>query len=163
MQIFFFPEWLTIILFFVLWFCFQLGAGWFCFHKSDDFFMKDSFLYKIRKWERDGLFYEQWFRIKKWKKYLPDGGGFFNGGYTKRHIVDFSVENLEQYLVESRRAELTHWLGIFPFWIFGLFAPFHVVWIMLVYALVVNVPCIIAQRYNRPRIMKLLTKKKIRL
>jgi hypothetical protein len=162
MQIFFFPEWLTIVLFFVLWFCFQLGAGWLCFRKPDDFFNKDTFLYRTRKWERDGLFYEQWFRIKKWKKYLPDGGGFFNGGYTKRHIVDFSVENLQQYLIESRRAELTHWLGIFPFWIFGLFAPFHVIWIMLVYALVVNVPCIIAQRYNRPRIMKLLTKKKIR-
>ncbi len=64
------------------------------------------------------------------------------------------------FLKESCRAEFSHIIAIFPFWIFGLFAPFTVVPIMLVYALLVNVPCIIAQRYNRPRILKILELKK---
>lgn len=51
-----------------------------------------------------------------------------------------------------------HWLGILPFWVFGLFAPPGVIWIMLAYALIVNLPCIIAQRYNRPRVYALLKK-----
>lgn len=159
MQIFFLSDWVMLILFIVLWFCFQAGPAWFCFHKSDDYFRNDSFLYRTRSWEKNGSFYEKWFMIKRWKKYLPDGGGLFKNGYAKRQIADFSIENLERYLLESRRAELTHWLAIFPFWVFGLFAPPSVIWIMLVYALLVNLPCIIAQRYNRPRIMKLLKKK----
>lgn len=163
MQIFFLSDWVLLILFIVLWFCFQAGPAWLCFHKSDDYFKKDSFLYRTRSWEKNGTFYEKWFMIKRWKKYLPDGGGVFKNGYAKRQIVDFSIENLERYLLESRRAELTHWLAIFPFWVFGLFAPPRVIWIMLVYALLVNLPCIITQRYNRPRIMKLLKKKQKQL
>jgi len=158
MQLFFLPEWQMILLFFVLWFCFQFGAAWFCFCMSDSYFLKDSFLYQTRSWEKKSNIYKK-LKVKRWKKYLPDGGGLFKGGYAKRQLKDFSTENLNKFLIESRRAELTHWLAICPFWVFGFFAPLHVVWIMLVYALVVNMPCIIAQRYNRPRIMELLSKK----
>lgn len=31
---------------------------------------------------------------------------------------------------------------------------------MLIYALLVNLPCIIAQRYNRPRVQRLLNRMK---
>jgi glycosyl-4,4'-diaponeurosporenoate acyltransferase len=33
---------------------------------------------------------------------------------------------------------------------------------MLIYALLINLPCIIAQRYNRPRVAKVLAKIKER-
>jgi len=31
-----------------------------------------------------------------------------------------------------------------------------VIWIMLAYAIAANLPCILAQRYNRPRVYELL-------
>jgi len=77
-------------------------------------------------------------------------------GFKKRSLENFSKENLNRFLIESSRGEMTHWLAIFPFWLFGFFTPPHAVWIMLAYALAVNMPCIIAQRYNRPRVKRLL-------
>jgi glycosyl-4,4'-diaponeurosporenoate acyltransferase len=71
---------------------------------------------------------------------------------------DFSELNLLKFLHESCRAELTHWLAIPPFIVFGLFTPPAALPIMFVYALAVNMPCILAQRYNRPRIQKHLIK-----
>ena len=77
-------------------------------------------------------------------------------GYKKKHLENATKENLEKYVIESCRAELVHVLSIFPFWIFGLFAPARVIIYMLIYAIVVNLPCIIAQRYNRPRFVRLI-------
>ena len=80
---------------------------------------------------------------------------FKKRSYKKRNLTDYSEENLKRFLIETSRGELTHWLGILPFLVFGLFAPPFVIWIMLLYALIVNLPCIIAQRYNRPRVYAL--------
>lgn len=149
-------------LFCVLWFFFQAGAALLCFKLPNRFFEKDNGLYRIRRWERQGEIYDFIFKVKKWKKWLPDGGAIF-GGYAKKRLRDNSTQNLEIFLLESRRAELTHWLAIAPFWVFGFFAPIRVIPIMLVYALVINVPCIIAQRYNRPRIEAILKKRSVRM
>ncbi len=158
MQLFYFPTWLMILLFFILWGLFQTGAASLCRHLPDRYFAKDNFLYRERKFEKSGLFYQKFFRIRRWKHFLPDGAAAV-GGYKKRHLTDFSEENLQKFLLESRRAELTHWLAIPCFWIFGLFSPFVVVPLMFFYALAINLPCIVAQRYNRPRVMGLLQRK----
>ncbi len=159
MQILFLPQWLMITLFFVLWFLFQVGAAALCFYMPPGFFEQDGWLFKTRRWERDGGWYQTVFKVRAWKKYLPDGGAWFRGGYAKKHLLSFTGQNLRQFLAESRRAELTHWLAIFPFWVFGLFSPGYVVPLMLVYALALNLPCIVTQRYNRPRISALLQKR----
>ncbi len=161
MQVFYPPAWVMLILFFVFWFLFQAGSAFLCFQLPNDFFSKDNALFRQKKWEKDGKIYQKIFRIRSWKGLLPDGGAMLKGGYAKKHLTDTSKENMELFLIESRRAELTHWLGILPFWFFGLFSPQGFIWIMLGYALVVNLPCILAQRYNRPRIQKLLNKQKV--
>lgn len=79
-------------------------------------------------------------------------------GYKKRELDNFSEENLVRFLRESCRAELTHWLVILPFWVFGFFLTATETWVMLLYGLLANLPCIIVQRYNRPRFLKLLEK-----
>ena len=101
--------------------------------------------------------YEDIFKVKSWKQLLPDGGGLWKKrGYKKRHLEDLSEENLERFLLESCRAELTHWLVISLFWVFGFFLPASATGLMLIIALLGNLPCIIPQRYNRPRVLKLL-------
>jgi glycosyl-4,4'-diaponeurosporenoate acyltransferase len=59
-------------------------------------------------------------------------------------------------LRETCRAELTHWLTL-------LFAPFFFFWnplwvgfFMIFYALAENLPLIMAQRYNRARLRRII-------
>ena len=85
--------------------------------------------------------------------------GLEKAGFQKKRLDNFSEENLNRFLIESARGELTHRLAIFSFLVFWFFTPPIVPWIMLTYALLVNMPCIIAQRYNRPRVQRLLKRK----
>jgi glycosyl-4,4'-diaponeurosporenoate acyltransferase len=93
--------------------------------------------------------------VHKWKRFLPDGGAFVKGGFRKK-TVRVDPDGLSRYLTESCRGELTHWLAILPFWIFGFFLPGKLIWLMLSYAIVVNIPCIVVLRYNRPRVSGIL-------
>jgi len=117
----------------------------------------DSFLFKTRRFEKEGRIYYRVFKVNRWKHLLPDGGAILKKrGFKKKKIENFSKAYLTRFANESARGELTHWLAIPPFVIFGFFTPPYVIWCMLVYALLINTPCIIVQRYNRPRVLKLI-------
>jgi len=156
MQLFFFSTPVTIFLFFAVWAVVPLLLAYLCLLVPDRYFEPTRFLWRTHGFEQDGRIYERVFHIRSWKHLLPDGGGTFKKRrYKKKNLTDYSAENLHRFLIETSRGELIHWLGILPFWVFGLFAPPFVIWIMLLYALIVNLPCIIAQRYNRPRVYAL--------
>jgi glycosyl-4,4'-diaponeurosporenoate acyltransferase len=125
-----------------------------CNSLGDKWFKESSFILKTRKWENDGKFYKTVFKINKWKPLLPDGAKLYKNGFQKRNVKNFEPEYFSQFIAETGRAEITHWLQIIPFWVFGLWSPSFVILPMLFYALLVNLPCIIAQRYNRPRLIK---------
>lgn len=151
------PEGWTILLCFVAWPVLQVAAALICLNIPDRFFSPAGFFFRSYRFERNGRIYDSIFRVSRWKHLLPDGGAVLKKrGFQKKRLMDFSVENLNRFLVESARGEMTHWLAIFLFWVFWFFTPPIVPWIMLAYALAVNIPCIVAQRYNRPRILKLL-------
>lgn len=157
MQIIALPDHLTILLCFVLWFLIQYAAALYCLRLADDKLSATSGILHTYKFEQGGQLYDKIFRISRWKHLLPDGNiRSKKEKFRKKHLVDFSQETLARFLIESARAELTHWLAIPPFLLFGLFVPPRVLWYMLIYALLVNLPCIIAQRYNRPRVQRLL-------
>lgn len=158
MQIFFPSNELMIALCLILWPVFQLSAVWICLKMPDRYFSPDHFLYREHKWEANGTFYEKVLKIRKWKHLLPDGGAVIKGGFSKKHLNDHSQENLERFLMETCRAELQHFLAILPFWVFGLFTSPIVIPLMLIYAVAVNVPCIVTQRYNRIRLARVLKK-----
>lgn len=155
MQIFFLPDWLMLILYIVLWPLMQVTISMIGNKADDSKFDPEGFWLKTRKWEKDGAFYRKVLKIDKWKHLLPDGAKTHKQGFRKKHLASYEPEYLKAFIAETGRAEIFHWLQILPFWIFGLFGPFFVVWIMLGYALLVNMPCIIAQRYNRPRLIRL--------
>jgi glycosyl-4,4'-diaponeurosporenoate acyltransferase len=163
MPVFFLPDLLTVLLCFIVWPLLQVSAALLCLKLPDRFFSPDAFLYKVRRFEQGGRLYDKVFRVSRWKHLLPDGGRVWNKrGFKKKNLESFSKENLERFQIESARGELTHWLAIVPFWVFWFFTPPVVPWIMLAYALAVNAPCIIAQRYNRPRIGRLQSKRNSR-
>lgn len=156
MQIFELSSGWMFAVFFTLWPIFQISAALICSKIPERYFSPEGFLFRERKWEKGGAIYETLFKVRKWKRFLPDGGAVTKSGYRKKHLTDYSEENFERFVLESCRAELMHLISILPFWIFGLFAPPIFILYMLIYALIVNLPCIIAQRYNRPRFLKVL-------
>lgn len=130
---------------------FQLSGALIALAVPDAWYQKKHRLFRLRRFEKEGVFYERVFHISRWKPYLPDGGT-----YKKKHLKDLSPKGLEKFIIESKRAELSHVLGLYPFVFFVLFTPWYVWPILLVYALLVNLPCWMAQRYNRPRAERLL-------
>jgi glycosyl-4,4'-diaponeurosporenoate acyltransferase len=157
MQVIFWPDIWTVLLIVVLWPAFQMGAAEASRRLPDRFFDYSRGIYHNRPWEKNGAVYDSWFKIRRWKHLLPDGGAIVPGGYAKKHLTDYSPDNLVKFLNESCRAELSHWLAILPFWLFGLIGPPSIILFMFLYALLINGPCILAQRFNRPRIARVLS------
>ena len=156
MQIIFLPEWLMIASFFIVWPIFQAGFSLLANKIPDSRFNEESWFFGLHKWEQNGSIYEKVFKIRFWKRHLPDGAAVFDKGFKKKKLITLDRKYLKAFIKETCRAEWAHWMQITPFWLFGLWAPPPVIWFMLVYALLLNIPCIIAQRYNRPRLKKLL-------
>jgi len=103
-------------------------------------------------WERGGKTYRSALRIKKWKRLLPDGIGVFKGGFKKKHLENAGAAYLERCILETCRAEFTHWVILVLAPIFFVWNEWWIGLIMVAYGLATNVPCIIAQRYNRMRL-----------
>lgn len=160
MQIFFLKPHIMILLFFILWPLMQVTAALLCRRIPISKLNYNSFIFKSKKWEKEGRIYKKLFNVHKWKKFLPDGDSIVKGGFPKKSLKSADAEYIGNFIAESARAELSHIIAIFPFWVFGFFAPPIVIPLMLIYALLVNMPCIIAQRYNRPRLIKLYLKLK---
>jgi len=66
---------------------------------------------------------------------------------------------LETLSLKQKRVEPTQWLSILPSFLFFLWNPVWAGWIMVIYALLFNVPIILVQRYNRPRLERVLNRK----
>lgn len=115
-------------------------------------------LYRERKWEHGGRLYDHLFAVRKWKSCLPEVSDFIKAIFPKKHLAKSDFDYLNAFLLETCKAELTHWLIIgssflFVFWS-GIFTSLKV----FLFASVLNLPYIIIQRYNRPRIIRLLKK-----
>ena len=156
MRILFLSEIPSILLCIALWFVIQAGGAALCSMLPARIFHPQACPFRPFAFEDGGRIYDRLFKVKRWKHLLPDGGAMTKNGYAKRRLSDRSMTNLERFLIESCRGELTHWIPIFFFWVFGFFVPPFALWIMLIYALAANLPCILVQRYNRPRIMRVL-------
>ena len=148
------PLWLAVAADAAAWACVQVGTGYLAHRIPDRFLDRDGWLLRERAWEREGRFYVEVARIRRWKNLLPEAGAVFAGGVSKRSLGGRSAGDLDRLARETRRAELVHWLIMVPTPVFVacnrlLLAPF-----MPVYALAVNLPCIAAQRYNRIRLLR---------
>lgn len=113
-----------------------------------DLFANDSWITVPRRWEREGSLYRDWLRIRRWKSLLPDGSSWL-GGFPKKRINSRDATYLGQFLLETRRAELAHWCMLLCLPLFFIGNPLWARLVMTGYALSANLPCILAQRYNR--------------
>lgn len=119
-------------------------------------FHTGAFIYKERRWERQGRFYEEDLMVRKWKDLLPDWGGIFRGGFSKGALRSSSGDYLKRFAEETCRGEIVHWAAMLTGPVTLLWNPLWGAAVMTAYGVLANLPCIIVQRYNRIRILKLL-------
>lgn len=108
-----------------------------------------------RKWEKNGEIYQKLFRIRSWKEYIPVAGPF-----DKRSIRSDEVSYISIFILETVRAELAHWLCLVAtvYALISFNEQFYSS--ILFFFLAINLPCIMIQRYNRPRLERVLRMKK---
>lgn len=110
----------------------------------------------LRRFERGGGWYQHRLRIKRWKDRLPEAGGLFRGGVSKRSLLTPDRDGLEAFAMATRRAEIVHWALIAVAPLFVLWNPWWLAGVMVLYALGANGPCLLVQRYNRARVQTAL-------
>jgi glycosyl-4,4'-diaponeurosporenoate acyltransferase len=136
------------------WLVIQLGLAWVFTHMPEAWF--------DRAWRRHGrrraAFYERAFHIKQWKSLLPDGGLWVGGRFTKHTLARKDSSYLRSFIAETWRGELCHWLAMACVPVFFLWNPWWGDVIIIAYAVLANLPCILVQRYNRLRLVQLRAK-----
>ena len=125
-------------------------------------FSAESFPYRTADWENGGKVYEK-LGIKHWKDALPDMSRIMPDMVKKKLTGQNREQGMDVLIAETCVAECVHYwlivlsLGIFLFWRGGWAVVF---W--LVYNILGNVPFILIQRYNRPRLVLLEQRRKRR-
>ena len=137
----------------------QVGAGYVAHRLPPAFLDRDGWLFRERRFERAGRLYVDAFRIRRWKRWLPEAGDVFPGGFDKARLLRADDDHLRRHVRETRRAETTHWLGLAVAPAFLLWNPWYAGVVVQVYALAANAPCILAQRYNRIRLERVLRRR----
>jgi glycosyl-4,4'-diaponeurosporenoate acyltransferase len=158
MQIVFLEPLETIILDVLAWLVFHLGIGYGSSRIPLEWLNPDHRLFQPFTWEKGGGIYQQRFRVRSWKHFIPNGSALYPGTFSIRNLPTDDPAYLERWLKESVRAEVCHWVMIIPGFFFFLWNDVAVGLGMVAYAFLNNLVPIIIQRYNRPRARKLLDK-----
>ena len=140
----------------IAWVAIHLGIAYLCCRIPTQRLDHRRWLFRTRSWERGGALYQAILRIRKWKSLLPSGGPALGAGFSLARVESRDRSYLQRWVLESCRAEITHWLAMASVALFLLWNPPVGVAANVVYAIAANVPCIVVQRYNRPRVLAIL-------
>lgn len=121
-------------------------------------FKYEKFPYASFKWENNGRIYEK-LAIRKWKDKVPDMSKISKRMVKKKFDISSTSDSLLSLLYETCVAEFVHAVLI----ILGLVCAD--IWqgvggkiIVIIWIVLGNLPYIIIQRYNRPKILKVYKK-----
>ena len=122
-------------------------------------FDPQSFPYHPFGWEKGGKVYLK-LRIQFWKDKMPDMSRYISTMFRKKINVMRSPEYMKTLIAETCVAEIVHWGLIFVSPIFMVLMDGSLgVFAFLAFALG-NLPFVLIQRYNRPRLMVLLERQR---
>lgn len=136
----------------------HLGIAWIMLKLPVENYDVDKFPWAPWPGERQGQIWENLFKVKSWKKMLPDGAAWFSGGFSKKSLQNRDPDYLKRFLLETCRGEHSHWLMLACAPLFSLWNPPLAFWIIVGYFVIGNLPCIVVQRYNRPFLKRLLAR-----
>ena len=116
---------------------------------------EDSFPFASRPFERQGRFYLK-LGVKRWKPFYPDASIVIHKiikAVPEKNLKGPSAGKLQVLIKESCKAELTHLLALFA----AIPCPIFFSWpgaILGGLYFLINLPAIVIQRYNRPRLLR---------
>ncbi len=126
-----------------------LPKRWFC---------PDKFPYKSYKFEKNGNIYNK-MKIRRWQHRVPDMSRWFPRLMPSKNMSAVNEETILLMLRETCIAEFIHKLhligGLLCLYMYPAFGG---VLIVCINAFLLNLPFIIIQRYNRPRLMRVYKK-----
>ena len=149
----------TVLVDIVAWGFFHAATGLLAHRLGDHWLQRDGWLLRRRSFEDGGRWYRRVWRIQRWKDRLPEAGDLFAGGVSKRQLASADTIGLQQFVRETRRAELTHWWAMACGPLFILWNPLYASAILVAYGIGINLPFIAIQRYNRFRIQDLIARR----
>ncbi len=152
------PQWLNVLVDIFAWGVVHATTGY-CAHRlSERQLSRDRWILRPYRFEEGGKWYRRRLQIHRWKDSLPEAGDLFPGGMSKRQVPSYDVAGLQLFARETRRAELAHWWALFCGPLFILWNPPVVAGLLITYGVLINLPFIAIQRYNRWRIYSLLAR-----
>ena len=153
------PPAVTIVVDVLAWGAFHTATGYAAYRLDESRLSQDGWLLRPRPFETAGRWYRRRLRIDRWKDKVPEAGGLFRGGVSKRHLPAYDVAGLQLFVRETRRAELAHW------WAMGC-GPLFILWnpplasgLLIGYGVLANLPFVTIQRYNRFRTQALIERR----
>ena len=153
------PQALTIVADVVAWGAFHAATGYAAHRLDASRLQRDGWLLRQRPFESGGRWYRRRLRIHRWKDRVPEAGDLFRGGVSKRRLPAYDAAGLTLFVRETRRAELAHWWAMACGPVFVLWNPPLAAALLVGYGVVVNLPFIAIQRYNRFRVQALLARR----
>ncbi len=147
----------TVALNVLVWPLWQMTVSYLSFRLPVAWFKPESGFFAPFFFERGVFFYDKLLRIRSWKSLLPDGAAFFAGAFRKQRVAGRDRAYLARFRIETCRGEAAHWVSFAFFPVFALWNPPWAVVVMFVYATLANLPCILAQRYNRFKLTEILS------
>jgi glycosyl-4,4'-diaponeurosporenoate acyltransferase len=139
----------------LFWPAWTAAVGYAAQRTSDARFAEDDVLTRQRGFERAGAWYRDSLSIDRWKTRLPEAGSAF-GGFAKRTVAGGDPDVMEQFVVETRRAEHAHWGMLAGVALTLLWNPWWAAPANVAVGVGSNLPCIAVQRYNRARLTRAL-------
>lgn len=146
----------TVLVDVLAWGTFHAMTGYAAHRLDDDRLSRDGWLLRPRSFETDGRWYRLRLRIDRWKDGVPEAGGLFKGGVNKRRVPSMDLAGLQLFARETRRAELAHWWAMACGPVLMLWNEPLAAGLLIGYGVVINLPFIAIQRYNRFRILALI-------
>lgn len=118
-------------------------------------FRADRFPYRSYKFEKNGQIYEK-LKIRKWQNKAPDMSKILPKLMPAKNLSGDYKERLTLMLQETCIAEHIHTLLCFlSLYCLRLYHGIGGIIVIILYISIFNLPFIIIQRYNRPRLLKL--------
>lgn len=146
----------TVLVFSLAWAGFGIVSGWVGARLPAAWLDIDRGVLRLQPFEARGRCYDRWLRLRAWKDRLPEAGSLFNGGLSKARMSGFDRSNFVALAAATRRAELVHRSNVGFGFTFGLWNSWPIGVFMALFGIVVHLPFIVVQRYNRARVDYLL-------
>ena len=121
-------------------------------------FDPEKFPYRAYPWEKNGRIYEK-LGVRKWKDYMPDKSRWVKSSFEKTLCNQSDPESLRHLLQETCVAECIHWILFFLSPLILVFTRGTAAYIITALYALSNFPLIVIQRYNRPRLRRLLQRR----